>query len=223
MIILCLGRVSTISSISGNTASRPPSKKLLPPAFDHVGIRQDLDHRLRVEPGHFLLVSGAAAHQRPSHAIETFVSHQSLLLIHGYRPYCCPVLPTRGVGAPFGVSQSFTVPSMPAVATIVPSWEKVTKCMRRRCPLSAAVCLRVATFQRRTVLSRPTDASVFPSGEKAQKRTHAVWPLNGSNSLRVLASKSCTSLAAPADASIVPSGENATEWTGPVCTSMVAP
>src|SRR6266446_6174716 len=33
MIILCLGRFSTISSISGNTASRPRSMKLCPPTL----------------------------------------------------------------------------------------------------------------------------------------------------------------------------------------------
>ena len=137
------------------------------------------------------------------------------------RPAPLWIVGPAGARMSSGAFQIFTVRSIPAVASSFPLCEKVTKWMRRWCPLNSAISLRVAMSQTRTTLSRPAEANVLPSGENAQKRTHRVWPLNGASSLPEPTSHSCTSLLAPAEASSLPSAVNATEWTGPVCTSIV--
>ena len=68
---------------------------------------------------------------------------------------------------PVAASQSLTVLSSDADASVFESGENATELTLSLCPLSVAVQLPVAASQSLTVLSPDADASVFESGENA--------------------------------------------------------
>src|ERR1700722_17077447 len=78
--------------------------------------------------------------------------------------------------APVAVSQSRTVPSSEADASVVPSGEKATARTGSLWPSSVFLWAPVAVSQSRTVPSYEADASVVPSGEKATALTEPLWP-----------------------------------------------
>jgi hypothetical protein len=74
------------------------------------------------------------------------------------------------------VSQSRTVLSWEADATVCPSGEKITAVMESSWPSRTYFCVPEAVSQSRTVLSREADATVRPSGEKVTAVTDLSWP-----------------------------------------------
>jgi hypothetical protein len=64
MIILCLGRFSTTAIDEALSAD-----------LDDVRVRQNLDHRLPIEPSHLHFVGVAATHERGGQPIQGVVFH----------------------------------------------------------------------------------------------------------------------------------------------------
>jgi hypothetical protein len=114
---------------------------------------------------------------------------------------------------PMAASQSRTVLSYEADATVVPSGEKATDMTESLWPLRVCLWAPMAASQSRTVLSFEADATVVPSGEKATDMTDSLWPSRVCLWAPVAASQSRTVLSSEADATVVPSGEKATDMT----------
>ena len=73
-------------------------------------------------------------------------------------------------------SQSRTVASLDAEASVLPSGLKATQFTLLVWPVRMARVVFVATSQSRAVWSSPAVASHRPSGLKATERTRPVWP-----------------------------------------------
>ena len=136
---------------------------------------------------------------------------------------CVTTMPISSVAVQLLVaaSQSLTVLSRDADASVFESWENATELTQPLCPSSVAVHLPVAASQSLTVLSRDADASVFESWENATDQTELLCPSSVAVHLPVAASQSLTVLSSDADASVFESWENATELTQPLCPSSV--
>ena len=118
-------------------------------------------------------------------------------------------------------SQSRTVLSFEADASVLPSGEKAMAVTEPLWPVSVCWWAPVAGLQSRTVLSSEADASVLPSGEKATAVTQPLWPVSVCWWAPVAGSQSRTVLSCEADASVLPSGEKATAVTQPLWPSSV--
>ena len=86
----------------------------------------------------------------------------------------CPLIRVAS-DLPVLISQNRTVPSALALASILPSGEKVRAVTPLRCPANAASSLPVVVSDKSTVLSVLPLASIFPSGENANTFTQPSW------------------------------------------------
>src|SRR5208282_226919 len=113
-------------------------------------------------------------------------------------------------------SQSFTVLSQEAEATIFPFGLHATLATVSVCPCKVASSLPVAASHTLTVLSAEAEAKVFPSGLHATLKTESVCPWRVASSLPVAASQSLTVSSPDPEARVFPSGLHATLKTATV-------
>lgn len=80
------------------------------------------------------------------------------------------------IWAPVFPSQSRTVLSPDAEASLMPSAENTTELMELKCPSRVLMCVPVFPSHSRTVLSVDAEASLEPSSEKVTELTELECP-----------------------------------------------